>query len=137
MGELVLPRGHWDWQMAFWNPPSILLMLEPGLPTSLSAPVLGCLRTSKQLGRDTAPLTSRPAALRHPEPTTGSRTHPHIPVHWHELWDQPHHEWLGISPRTPRALALTTSRLKHPLQDPQGLEARDPETWLHPPVSQH
>lgn len=52
LGGLFTPHGHWCWQEPCW--------ILPVLPTSLAALVMGY----SQLRRETAPGTSRAAALR-------------------------------------------------------------------------
>ena len=38
--QLILPLGHWCWELPFWNPPSSLLILGPS-----PAQQAGCLKT--------------------------------------------------------------------------------------------
>lgn len=73
---------------------------DPTPSTSLS-PKLGHLRTSNELGRDTAPPTGHQAALRHQNPTASPG---HLATHqWAgtSLGTSLTQQWEGTSPRTP------------------------------------
>ena len=56
----ILPLAYQRWDLA--------------PPIRLSAPVMRCIKPSNQPGRHTARLTSRPVALRPPEPTAHPET---------------------------------------------------------------
>ena len=71
-GEFLLWRGHWCWEMLFWNPPSIGNLLAPVPISALALQTIGTSAgtpQAKQLYTDIVLPPSVRAALRATEPT--------------------------------------------------------------------
>ena len=105
-------------QLPFWNPPSTLLASGPNLN-----PFHQIVGSSTEMGRNTAPRTSRQAAFRPPEPTV-TRGHGSVHQSTLELATNISH---GIRPWNPRALLketlspiLSTSKPALALRPPKG-----------------